>query len=204
VTRKRRILGWALGALGVVLLIAAVAAGVIVGPDSAVSSGTHQLKSDGVAIVTADDALDHSGPTVTVTASTPDGGPVFVGVGNAVDVQDYLAGSPVTRVDRFSFPWDVTTTDVSGRSAPAADPRELDWWLVSGSGDGSASIDFPLPDDVVDVVIMDPDRGRGLVADVTVAVDLPGLFAGAIAAALFAFGLLLAGIAVLRRRPAAS
>jgi hypothetical protein len=204
VTRNRRVLGWALGAVGVALLVVAIAVAAIVGPDSAVSSGTHRMTSDGVAIVTSDEALDHSGPTVTVTASTADGGPVFVGVGNAVDVRDYLAGSPVTRVDTFSFPWDVTITAVDGKSAPAADPRELDWWLVSGSGDGSASVDFPLPDEVVDVVIMSPDRGRGLVADITVAVELPGLFTGAIAAALFALGLMLAGIAVLRRHPAAS
>jgi hypothetical protein len=200
VSPMRRVFGWALAVSGVALLLAGIACAVFVGPDDGVSSGPHRLTSRGAAIVTADDALDRAGPTVTISVATPDGRPVFIGLGNAVDVDDYLAGSPVTRVDSFSFPWDVSTTSVTGRSTPAADPRDLDWWLASGSGDGSASIDFPLPDDVVDVVIMDPDRGRGLVADIAVTAEIPGLFAGAIAAAAFGLGLLLASVSTLRRR----
>jgi hypothetical protein len=134
-----------------------------------------------------------------VTVSTPAGGPVFVGLGNAVDVYDYLDGSPVTQVDSFSLPWDVQTSPVSGRAAPAGDPTELDWWLASDSGDGSASIEFPLPDEVVAVVVMDPDRGRGFEADINVAVEIPGLFAGSIAAAAFGVGLMLVSVLVLRR-----
>lgn len=199
-TRTRRVVGWALAVIGIVFVLAGVAVAAVVGTDSAVSSGTHRLTSSGFAIVTGDDALHRTGPTVTLTVSTPDGGPVFVGLGNAVDVHDYLADSAVTRVDSFSLPWDVATSEVPGNAAPAADPRDLDWWLVSGSGDGSTSIDFPLPDEVVDVVIMDPDRARGLVADIAVAVEIPGLFAGAIAVAVFGLGLVLAGFAVLRRR----
>jgi hypothetical protein len=200
VTRMRRIVGWVLGALGVALLVAGTTCAAIVGADSSVSSGPHGLTSAGSAIVTGDNAVDRVGPTVTISVTTPDGGPVFVGVGNAVDVDDYLAGSPVTRVDSLSLPWDVTTAAVEGRSAPAADPRDLDWWLVSDAGDGSATIDFPLPDDVVDVVVMDPDRGRDFVADITVGVEVPGLFAGAIAVAAFGLGLVLAAVSTLRRR----
>ena len=199
-TRMRRVVGWVLGVLGVVLLVTGVAGAAVVGSDSSVSSGTHRLTSAGSAIVTGDDALDRTGPTVTIAVTTPDGGPVFVGVGNAVDVADYLAGSAVTRVDSFSLPWDVATTTLDGASAPAADPRDLDWWLVSDSGDGSAAIDFPLPDDVVDVVVMDPDRGRDFVADVAVSVEVPGLFWGAIAAAAFGLGLALAALTTLRAR----
>jgi len=201
VTRMRRVVGWVVGTLGVVLLVAGVAGAAVVGSDSSVSSGTHRLTSTGSAIVTGDDALDRTGPTVTIAVTTPDGGPVFVGVGNAVDVEDYLAGSAVTRIDSFSLPWDVATTSVDGASAPAADPRDLDWWLVSDSGPGSAAIDFPLPDEVVDVVVMDPDRGRDFVADVAVSVELPGLFWGAIAAAAFGLGLALAALTTLRARP---
>jgi hypothetical protein len=198
-TRVHRVLGWLVAAAGVLLIVAGVGCAVLVGADSAVSSGTHRLTSDGSAIVTGETALDHAGPDVQVTASTPDGGPVFIGLGNAVDVADYLADAAVTRVDSFSLPWDIATTRVPGDAAPAADPRNLDWWLVRDSGDGSASIDFPLPDDVVDVVIMDPDRGREFAVDVTVAVEVPGLFAGAIAVAAFGVGLVLGAVLLLRR-----
>jgi hypothetical protein len=200
VTRSRRILGWTLAVAGVVLIVVGAACAAVVGTDDGLSSGTHRLTSDGSAIVTADTVLDRVGPTVSVAVTTPDGGPVFVGLANAVDVDDYLAGSPVTRVDSFSFPWDVQTTAVDGRLAPQADPRDLDWWLASDSGKGSASIDFPLPDDVVDVVIMDPDRGTGFAADVTVTAQIPGLFWGAIAVAAFGVGLVLAAVSTLRRR----
>jgi hypothetical protein len=200
VPHLHRVLGWLLATVGVLLVVAGIACAVVVGDDSAVSSGTHRLTSDGSTIVTADGALDHAGPTVRLTVSTPDGEPVFVGIANAVDVADYLAGAPVTQVDSFSLPWEVSTTTVEGDAAPAADPRDLDWWLVSDSGDGSASIDFPLPDDVVDVVIMDPDRGREFAADVTVAIEVPGLFAGSVAAAVFGVGLVLGAVVLLRRR----
>jgi hypothetical protein len=209
VPHLRRVLGWLLAATGVLLVVGGIACAVVVGDDSAISSGTHQLTSKGSTIVTADGALDHAGPTVSITVSTPDDEPVFVGIANAVDVADYLAGAPVMRVDSVSLPWDISTTTVEGDTAPAADPRDLDWWLVSDSGDGSASIDFPLPDDVVDLVIMDPDRGRKFAADVRVAVEVPGLFPGAIAAAAFGVGLVLGAVVMSRRgrsvpKPAAS
>jgi hypothetical protein len=201
VSRTRRALGWLLAVVGVVLIVVGVACAVLVGPDSAVSSGEHRLSSQGATIVTGDDTLDQSGPTVDISVTTPDGGPVFVGLANAVDVHDYLAGSPVTRVDSVSLPWTVETTEVDGRSAPLVDPSDVDWWLVSDSGEGSASISFPLPDEVVDVVIMDPGRGGGFAADVTVDVEVPGLFVGAIAVAVFGLGLLLGARLVLRARP---
>jgi hypothetical protein len=200
VTHTRRIVGWALSVLGIVLIVAGCACAVIVGADSAVSSSTHRLTSDGSAIATGDGALDHSGPTIAISVSTPDKRPVFIGLANAVDVDDYLADSTLTRVDSFGFPWDVNTTAVKGRATPAVDPRDLDWWLVSDFGDGSADIEFPMPDDVVDVVVMDPQRGRDFAADITVSVQIPGLFAGSIAAAVFGLGLVLASVSTLRRR----
>jgi hypothetical protein len=187
------------------MLVAGAVLAFVVGSDSAFSSGSRRLTSTGSVIATADRALDHSGPTVTVTVSTPDDRPVFVGLGNAVDVDDYLADAAQTRVESFPLRGDIKTTAVDGASAPAADPRDLDWWLVQGAGKGSAEIDFPLPDDeVVDVVVMDPDRGHDFVADVEVGVEIPGLFAGAIAASAFGLGLVLAGVLALRRRSRSS
>src|SRR5919107_4802975 len=128
VTRMRRIFGWLLAVVGALLIVAGIACTVVVGPDNSVDSGPHRLSSTGSAIVTAADALDRSGPTVHIAVTTPEGDDVFVGVANAVDVQDYLAGSAVTRVDRVSLPWDISTTAVSGRRAPAEDPSKVDWW----------------------------------------------------------------------------
>jgi hypothetical protein len=51
---------------------------------------------------------------------------------------------------------------------------------------------------------MDPDRGANFTADVTVGVETPGLFAGAIAAAVFGLGLILAAFVVWRTGAAAS
>jgi hypothetical protein len=49
---------------------------------------------------------------------------------------------------------------------------------------------------------MDPDRGRDFVVDITIGVEIPGLFAGAIAVAAFGLGLVLAAVSTLRRRSA--
>ncbi|MDQ3307133.1 MAG: hypothetical protein M3499_02045, partial [Actinomycetota bacterium] len=143
----------------------------------------------GIAVVTAPGAVAYSGPTVELTVTREGSAPVFVGVGYDVDVRDYLTATTYTQVDSISIPLDVETSEVDGAGLPETRPGDLDWWLVSGSGRGSATVTFPLPDAAVDVVVMDPDLRPGLDVSVTVGVVRQGAFMGGLAVSLGGAGL---------------
>lgn len=190
----RRAAGWALLFVGVLLVLLGAAAAFLFGPDDAVATGPHALSSDGVAVITAPAVLGYAGPAVEVTVATVDGKqPVFVGIANDIDAQDYLAGASYTQIDSLSLPWDVTTTQVPGDEVPAATPRDLDWWLVRDEGLGTARISFRLPDSPVDIVAIDPDLQPGLRIEVTATLVQKGAFVGGLATAVSGLGLLTAG-----------
>ncbi len=175
--------------LGVLLVILGALGAIAFGPDDRVTSAPLPLSSLGIAVVTAPGAVAYSGPTVELTVTREGSAPVFVGVGYDVDVRDYLTATTYTQVDSISIPLDVETSEVDGAGLPETRPGDLDWWLVSGSGRGSATVTFPLRDAAVDVVVMDPDLRPGLDVSVTVGVVRQGAFVGGLAVSLGGVGL---------------
>ncbi len=175
--------------LGVLLVILGALGAIAFGPDNRVTSAPLPLSSLGIAVVTAPGAVAYSGPTVELTVTREGSAPVFVGVGYDVDVRDYLTATTYTQVDSISIPLDVETSEVDGAGLPETRPGDLDWWLVSGSGRGSATVTFPLRDAAVDVVVMDPDLRPGLDVSVTVGVVRQGAFMGGLAVSLGGAGL---------------
>ncbi len=189
----RRAGSWVVLLLGVVLMIVGAAGAIAFGPDDRLTSGRHPLSSPGIAVVTAPAALGYSGPTVELTVTRDASEPVFLGVGYDVDVQDYLTDAAYTQVDSVGVPLDMTTSEVTGAGLPDDRPGDLDWWLVSDSGRGSAKVTFPLPDSAVDVVAMDPALRPGLDVTVTAEVVQPGAFVGGLAVSVGGVGLVLVG-----------
>lgn len=189
----RRTGGWLLVLLGVLLVLLGCTAAVVFGPDNEVASGPHSFASDGTAIATAPEAIQYAGPTVRIAVVSSSDRPLFVGLAHDVDVRDYLAGSAYTRVDSLDLPWDTTTSRVGGQDTPGRPPAELDWWLVSDTGPGKASLAFTLPDDAVDVVVANADLRPHLRVQATVTVVRPGAFVGGLAAALAGLGLAAVG-----------
>ncbi len=114
----RTALGLLLSLAGLVVTVAgAVAAFWLVGPDNTISTSARELTSEGLAVITAPDLLDRHGPTLHVTATGDK--PLFVGVGQDLDVRDYLAGAAHTRLIRFDPPATFGTQDMRGREHQA-------------------------------------------------------------------------------------
>lgn len=192
--------------LALVGLLVSAAAGVaafwLVGPDNTVETGQRSLSSLGSAVMTAPDLIDRHGPTLHVTASAA--GPVFVGIGQDIDVASYLSGSQYTRIVGFELPSRFDTQSMKGRAGPLTAPAGLDWWTVKAAGPGKQSITWPVVDGRYDVVVMNADGSPGVDAKVTFGVEVDGIFGSCLM--VFGGGLLLmfAGLLLMfvrRRRP---
>jgi hypothetical protein len=188
-----------------VTIVGAAAAFWLVGPDNTVDTGELQLASKGLAVMTTPDLLDRHGPTLHVTAKAADGWhPIFVGVGNDLDVASYLGTSQHTKVVRLAVPVKLDTQEFEGGLAPLAAPAGLDWWVAKDSGNGSQSIAWPIADGRYDVVVMNADGKPGTNAQVNLGVELDGAFVTSLLVLGAGLVLLVVGLLLMfrrRRRP---
>ena len=152
----RRLGGWLLVVVGGLLALAGAVGAIVVGPDNAVQSDLWQLESPGAAIVTAPGVIDFAGPTLRLEAKSSEG-PVFIGVGAQVDVEDLTSDLTYTQIDEIAWPdGELQTSEVQGSQDLLADVPDFDWWFESSEGD-IAVVDFALPEDPVSVVVMNAD-----------------------------------------------
>ena len=189
----RRYVSWLLFAAAVVVLLVGAALAILFGPDNRASTGPHPLDTAASVVVSAPEAIGVSGPTVVVTAAVPQNVPLFVGVGNAVDVASYADGVEQTRVDDVSLPWEVTTSEVTGEVGFPAPPPSLDWWLATGQGRGEAAASVQLPDEPASYVVAALD-GRSLDGlEVSASYEVTGAFGIGLGLVGLAVGLALFG-----------
>ncbi len=174
---------------GVVVALFGAAVMAVLGPDGRVISGPHRIKTDGVAVVTAPPTLSWAGVRIGVLAEVPVNKPVFVGLGNSLDVQNYLAKTARYQIDSYHTPWNLKAREVKGEveNLPSA-PTALDWWLAQGAGLGGASISTRLPDETVSLAILAIGSSNLTGLRVSVAYEVHGGFA-------LGAGLVLLGVA---------
>ncbi|MBC7596132.1 MAG: hypothetical protein H7288_19775 [Kineosporiaceae bacterium] len=184
--RARAGLGVAL--FGALVALFGIALMVVLGPDGSVTSGPHDVDTDGIAIVTAPTVLTWSGLQMAVLAELPVNKPVFVGLGNAVDVDNYVKDTKHLEVDSFHFPWQVHTRAIKGRDNLPGAPTALDWWLADSAGLGGASINTTLPDQIVSLAILSVGFSNLNGLKVTVAYGIKGGFAVGAGFALLGVG----------------
>lgn len=200
-----------LGLLVLVAGLALAAAGgavtVLLGPDGRYVTGPHEVETDAL-VVTRPAVLAWQGLELEVLAELPAEKPVFVGLGNAVDVEDYVADTRRVVVDAVGRPWSPSSQVVDGRANLAASPVSLDWWLAAEAGLGGAHLRTSLPDETVEVAILpvgDTDLS-GL--RVSLVYGVPHGLAASVGALLAGLGLALVGVLVWRgvplRRPEAA
>ncbi|GAA1548302.1 hypothetical protein GCM10009804_00800 [Kribbella hippodromi] len=178
----------------------AVAAFWLVGPDNTISTSARGLTSTGVAVVTAPALLDRHGPTLHVTATGDK--PLFVGIGQDLDVSDYLSGAEHTRLTRFDPPRTFGTQEMRGRTNKLTPPGDLDWW-VAQSATGTQSVSWPIQDGKYDVVVMNADGTPAVNAQVSFGIQVHRLFG--ICLLVLGAGILVLAVGltlILRRRPA--
>ena len=123
--------------------------------------------------------------SVRLRAESPDGTPLFLGVGPQGQVDAYLSGVA-------HHGWGgVRDEDRDGLRAPEP-PTSEDFWVESATGP-DAELTWDVTTGSWAVVLMDAEGQRGVVADVSVGVQAPWL--GYLAVTLLVAGALLTAIA---------
>jgi len=181
------LLGLALAAVGIVLL-------VLTGRDAAIGGGEATLSTDRYALVTEAAGLRGGGvdATVRVRVRANRGGPVFVGVAPAAAVDRYLAGTAYDElVDVRLSPLRATLVPSAGTRAPAP-PGDGPRWTVSASGTGEQAIDVPVRAGGQRLVVMDPQGRAGV--DVTAALSVRAPFLRRLAVGLLVAGAVVAPV----------
>ncbi|MFY0406168.1 hypothetical protein [Solicola sp. PLA-1-18] len=197
----RRIVGGLVLLVGVVVAVAGAALMIVLGPDDRATTGPHPIDTVGVAVVTTPKAIAYAGPTVSVLAEVPDDKPVFVGLGNAVDVENYLGKTQRLSITRVRVPWKISTTQEQGEPNLSAAPTALDWWVAQSAGLGGASITVRLPDEPVSLAVLSVGDSDLEGLEITTAYDVGGGFvmgAGGVAAGL---GIAFLGLMQVRGMP---
>ena len=191
-------MGTALAAVGVALAVLGLAVVAILGPDGRFRTGPHLVDTDAVAVVTAPGVISWKNLDVELLAEVPAHKPVFVGIGNSVDVQAYLKGVERLQVNEFSTPWTLKTKQIPGRGALGGAPTALTWWRAHSAGLGGAAIKLKLPDETVSAAILSIGSSnlRGL--KVTFAYGLQGGFLKGLGLLFGGLGLGWAGLLVRR------
>lgn len=169
------------------------------------TSGTTELTTSTAALVTEPLDLQLSGPDdlyvddllgdVRVRVSSPDGAPVFLGIGRTTDVERYLAGvehdvvTDVRGADRD----DVQYARRTG-SETAGPPEEQAFWFASSVGTGTVEEVVEATDGRWTAVVMSPDATPGVAVEADVGAEAPVL--GWVAGGLLLGGALLGAGAV--------
>ncbi|MEG9226321.1 hypothetical protein [Aeromicrobium sp. Sec7.5] len=195
----RKVGAWALTVLGVLIAVAGIAVMVVLGPDGRVTTGPHAIDTDAAAVVTAPGVVSIVGVQVDLLVEVPIDKPVFVGVGNTVDVQDYLQDTARVEVTSYEAPWTIETRDVEGQPNLPSAPTALDWWFVAQAGLGGADISLTLPDEPLSIAVVAVGSTNLSGLEVTMAYGIRGGFGRGAGIALLGIGLAWFGV-LLRRR----
>lgn len=191
-------LGWFLAALGTLVLAVGTAAAVVLGPDSRFTTGPHPIDTSGTVVLTQPGVIGWRGLQVDVLVEVPADKPVFVGLGNSVDVTDYVSQTQRLEVTSFERPWDIETETVDGQPGLPGAPTALDWWIAGSAGLGGASISVTLPDETTSLAVVAVGATNLSGLEVTLAYGPRGGFAASLGVALLGAGVLLAGGVLLR------
>ena len=190
--------GWIVTILGALSAVAGLTIMIVLGPDSRFTTGPHEIDTDGIAVVTAPSVVSWKGVQVDVLAEVPVNKPVFVGVGNSVDVENYVKDTRRLEVTSFSTPWNVRIREVEGREGLSGAPTALDWWIAGSAGLGGARISTLLPDQTVSAAILSVGSSNLQGLKVSYAYGIRGGFAKGVGLVLLGIGGIWGG-ALIRR-----
>jgi|SRR5664279_89789 len=183
----KRAAGWVGAALGIAVAGLGIALMVMLGPDNRIMTGPHAIETSGSVVVTAPRLITWTRVQVDLLAELPAQKPVFVGMGNTVDVQSLVAETERIEITKFHTPWKPTLELREGQATVRGAPTALDWWYSSSAGLGGASISTSLPDEPVSFAVVAVGASNLSGLQVTLAYGIKGGFVkGA--------GLLLVGI----------
>ena len=99
--------------------------------------------------MTAPKVISWADVQVDLLAEVPVRKPVFVGIANSVDVENYVGKTQRLEVTGFETPWTVRTHEVKGRGNLPGAPTTSTGGSRQSAGLGGASISTQLPDETV-------------------------------------------------------
>ncbi len=199
------VLGVLIGLIGLIGLVGA--AGLLIASNNGIlQTGFHSLATNTTAFespTTDINTYSIGTPSLRVQANSANG--VFVGIGPAGQVNQYLAGSPVTTITSLDlWPYSITSSNRGGSSTPAP-PDQQSFWVAKGSGATSASLSWKLASGQYKLVIMRSDGAPHVVVQARVGVKIPYLVTWAIVGLVVALLLLALGVLLfvlgIRTRP---
>ena len=149
------------------------AGGYLMTSSKTFSTGTYAFVSDSYRAGTAGDWFVARDLLGTVRIRVDSRAPVFVGIGPAAVVDDYLAGVRREVATRF----DSRRTDFSLRAggAPAGPPAAESFWAAQAVGSGRQVATWTPASGDWRVVLMNADGSQGVSAAVAVGARLPDL-----------------------------
>lgn len=176
-----------LGVLTLLLGLALVAAGggvaALLGQKESISTQPARMSGTGVALVAEHIRVDESNVpvpqglgTLTLSVTSPDGRPVFVGTATPDDLDTYLTGAPYDVVVDLASGGRATTRPVPGTQQPAPPAGQTIW--VQQSTGTTARISSDL-DPTTALVVMNSDATPGVTADVVVTYRIAGAWTAA-------------------------
>jgi hypothetical protein len=178
------------------------------GDDGYFTAGPERLTTNTFALTAPSVDVNGSGPDafytedllgdVRIRAESRDAGTaLFIGIGSAADVANYLAGVGHTELSDVEIdPFEVTYAEQSG-GRPAASPAAQNFWVASDTGTGLRTLDWDVASGDWAVVIMNADGSSGIDADLGVAATLSAIRDIAVGALIGAALMLTIGIAVI-------
>jgi hypothetical protein len=178
------IVGSVLAVVGSLATISAIGLIAVFGSASALDSGQHQVSTSASALVTDVAHVQNTHgvgtltgwPTLRLTASGGDAAGVFIGIGPAAAVDEYLAGVAVDQVTDLTIaPFELTTARHPGDSTATA-PGEQDFWVASADSRSTADLTWTVQDGDYRLVVMNADGIPNVIAQARVQLTLPDAF----------------------------
>ncbi|MEA2442284.1 MAG: hypothetical protein QOH76_3708 [Thermoleophilaceae bacterium] len=200
--------GGILASVGAVLALGGGGILAIGGSDGTFSSGHRDVSSTSSALVsevakingTAEvtDALGH--PRLRINADSVNSDKnVFVGVGPKAQVDRYLAGASIDKVNDFEVdPWSLDKTRREGSVKPKP-PATQSFWVAKSAG-STAMIDWKVRDGNYRVVVMNADGSRGVATQSEFEIEVPHL--ATLATVMLILGLVVVGGGIAMMIPA--
>lgn len=201
------VLGVVIGLIGLAGTVGASAALIIANGD-VLQTGFHPLTTTTYAFQSSTTNINTFLYDTTLKVDVNSSRGVFVGVGPAASVDQYLSGSAVTTITSFNvWPYSISSYSRGGSVVPAP-PAQQTFWVAKGSGANSASINWKITSGSYRLVVMRPDALPNLAIQAQIGVKVPYFQAVAIGGLvilvlLLGLGILLLVLGIRTRPPTA-
>jgi hypothetical protein len=197
--------GAVLATVGSLIAIGGAGTLAVAGSDGTISTSHHNVSTPTTALVSetakitdtsaAADALGH--PRIRIDSTADQGRrDVFVGVGPAKAVDQYLAGASIDKVGDISTdPFKLETQRRDGSATPTR-PADQSFWVSQSSGH-NAKLDWKVRDGDYRFVVMNADGSPRVATSTRAEVEIPYLSTIALTTLLAGFVMLAGGIVLM-------